>query len=139
MRVRESVEVSRSAAEVYGLLTEPERATTRAAWRDVLREDDGYRATLEASAGAIDVELDCRFELLERSEGESVRIRGTGLSPRLAFAFDARLSVRDSDGGSVVDVDAEVLPAGPLAGMGQRRLREQARRLVADFVGGSPS
>jgi hypothetical protein len=31
-------------------------------------------------------------------------------------------------------VDVEVLPAGSLAGLGQRRVREEARRLIADFV-----
>jgi carbon monoxide dehydrogenase subunit G len=124
---------------VYRSLSAPVERPPGATWRDVVREDDAYRTTLEASAGAVELEFDCRFELLELKEGQSVRIRGTGLSPQLAFAFDARLSVRDGDGGrSFVDVDAEVLPAGPLAGMGQRRLREQARRLVADFVGGAP-
>jgi carbon monoxide dehydrogenase subunit G len=137
--VRETVDVARSPEEVYRSLTEPERGPAGAAWRDVVRDDDGYRATLQATAGPIDVEFDCRFELVERSEGERVRIRGTGLSPRLAFAFDAQLSVRAAGDGSVVDLDAEVLPAGSLAGMGQRRLGEQARRLVADFVGGASS
>ena len=136
MRVRETVHVERPAADVYQALSEPERAPAGRAWRDIVRDDEAYRATLNASAGPVDVEFDCRFELVERNEGEGVRVRGTGLSPRLAFAFDAKLSVRDADGGSVVDVDAEVLPSGPLAGMGQRRVGEQARRLVAEFVGG---
>ena len=135
MRVRETVEVARLAGDVYALLSEPERRPAGNAWRDVTREGDAYRGTLHASAGAIELDFDCRLEVIEEREGESVRLRGTGLSPRLAFTVDGRLAVRESDSGSVVDIDVEVLPAGPLAGLGQRRLGEQARRLIADFVG----
>jgi carbon monoxide dehydrogenase subunit G len=133
MRLRETHEVARPPGDVYGLLVEPERRPAGGAWRGVTREGDGYRGTLHASMGAIELDFDCRLQLLEQ-DGESVRFRGSGVSPRLAFTMDGRLTVRQSDGGSAVDVDVEVLPAGALAGLGQRRLREQARRLIAGFV-----
>ena len=135
MRVRETVQVARPATEVYAVLAEPERRPTGSAWRDVTRDGDTYRGTLHASAGAIELDFDCVLQVSEERQGESVRLRGTGVSPRLAFTVDGRLAVRESDGGSAVDVDVEVLPAGTLAGLGQRRLGEQARRLIADFVG----
>jgi carbon monoxide dehydrogenase subunit G len=134
VRVRETIDVARPAGEVYALLAEPERRPTGRAWRQIAREGDGYRGRLLASTGGIALDFDCRLELLERREGEGVRLRGVGVSPRLAFVFDGRVAVRESDGGSTVDVDVEVLPSGTLAGLGQRRLREQARQLVTDFV-----
>jgi carbon monoxide dehydrogenase subunit G len=134
MRVRETLAVQRPAGEVYARLADPTRGPSGRAWRELARDGDGYRARLLASAGAIALDFECRFQLVERREGESVRLRGVGVSPRLAFAFDGHVAVRESDGGSTVDVDVEVLPSGTLAGLGQRRLREQARRLVADFV-----
>jgi carbon monoxide dehydrogenase subunit G len=75
----------------------------------------------------------CRFELEEQT-GRAVGVRGMGTSPRLGFTFQGSLSVRGSGETSSVDADVEVLPAGPLAGLGQRRLREEARRLIAEFV-----
>jgi carbon monoxide dehydrogenase subunit G len=134
MRVRETIDVARPAGEVYALLADPERRPAGRAWRQIAREGDGYRGRLLASTGAIALDFDCRLELLERREGEGVRLRGVGVSPRLAFSFDGSLAVSESDSGSRVDVDVEVLPTGTFAGLGQRRLGEQARLLIADFV-----
>lgn len=134
MRVRETVEVARPPGDVYELLAEPERRPAGGAWRDITREGDAYRGTLHASAGAVALDFECHFEVAEEQQGERVRLRGRGLSPRLAFTVDGRISVRESDGGSAVDLDVDVLPAGTLAGLGQRRLGEQARRLVRAFV-----
>jgi carbon monoxide dehydrogenase subunit G len=135
MRVRETVKVARPPGDVYELLIRPDRRPAGGAWRDVVRKGDAYRGTLRASAGAIEVDFDCRLDLVEEQQGESVRFRGTGVSPRIAFTVDGRMTVRQSDSGSAVDVDLEVLPAGSLAGLGQRRLREQARKLIAAFLG----
>ena len=135
MRVRETVEVARPPRDVFDLLSEPERRPAGRAWRQLTREGDGYRGTLRASAGPIEVDFDCRLEVTREAEGQSLRVRGTGVSPRLGFSVDGRVAVRERGDGSAVDVDVEVLPAGPLAGLGQRRLGEQARRLIADFVG----
>jgi carbon monoxide dehydrogenase subunit G len=135
MRVRETVELARPPGDVLELLAEPERRPAGRAWRDLTREDDGYRGTLHASAGAIEVDFDCRLQVTREAEGQSVWLRGIGVSPRLGFTVDGRLAVRERDGGSAVDVDIDVRPAGTLAGLGQRRLGEQARRLIADFVG----
>ena len=134
MRLRETIEVARPAGDVYALLAEPERRPAGIAWRELTREGDGYRASVHAAAGAIELEFDCLFELVERREGESVRLRGVGTSPRLAFTFEGLLAVAERDGGATVDVDVDVRSSGTLAGLGQRRLREQTRRLVTDFV-----
>lgn len=132
MRIRESIDVARPPYDVYGMLSEPERREGEGAWRELVRQDGAYRAKLHL-AGPIDVDFDCRFELQEEAD-HRVLLRGLGTSPRLGFTFEGSLSVRGSDGTSTVDVDLEVLPAGSLAGLGQRRLREEARRLITDFV-----
>jgi carbon monoxide dehydrogenase subunit G len=135
VRVRETVEVARPPNDVRELLVDPQRRPDGQAWSDIVRDGDGYRGTLHASAGAIALDFDCRFQVTEEQQGERVRLRGTGLSPRLAFTVDGHVGVRESGGGgSTVDIDVEVLPAGTLAGLGQRRLAEQARRLITAFV-----
>jgi hypothetical protein len=42
--------------------------------------------------------------------------------------------VRPAAGGSDVAVEADVAVSGPLAGLGQRRVGEQVRRLLAAYV-----
>ena len=135
MRVRETVEVARAPSEVFALLSEPERRPAGRAWRDLTRDGDGCRGILRASAGPIEIDFDCRLEVRREADGQSVHLRGIGVSPRLGFAVDGLIAVRESGGGSAVDVDVDVLAGGALAGMGQRDLGDQARRLIADFVG----
>ena len=132
MKVRESIEVARPPDDVYATLTDPTRRGTEGAWRDVAREDGIYRAKLRV-ARPIDVDFDCRFELEEQAD-RRVLLRGVGTSPRLGFTFEGSFSVRANDGASTVVVEVDVLPAGSLAGLGQRRLREEARHLIADYI-----
>lgn len=133
MRLRESIEIARSPDDVYATLRDPARRDAEGAWQDVARDDGAYRAKVHLTR-PIDVDFDCRFTLEEQAD-RRVALRGMGTSPRLGFTFEGSLSVRGDDRGSTVDVDVEVLAAGSLAGLGQRRLREEARRLIADFVG----
>lgn len=133
MRVRETVEVGRPADDVYATLAEPECRSGEGPWRDLERDDGAYSAKLHVP-GLVDIDFDCRFEL-EVDEGDRrVRVRGMGTSPRLGFTFEGSLSVRGDAGTSTVETDVEVLPGGALAGLGQRRIREQARRLIAEFI-----
>jgi carbon monoxide dehydrogenase subunit G len=132
VRLRESVEVARPPDEVYAVLTAPEQRETGGAWRELARDEGGYRAKLHLP-GLVDLDFDCRFELEEQT-GRAVVVRGMGTSSRLGFTFAGNLSVRGSGQTSTVDADVEVLPAGSLAGLGQRRVREEARRLIAEFV-----
>ena len=134
MRVAETVEVGRPVEDVLALLREPERSPSGEGWRDVRRDGDGYRATLESRAGPIRVDFDCRFSVAETAPAERVRVEGLGVSPRLGFTFAAEFAVRASDGGSRVEVEAEVCPSGTLAGLGQRELGHQARRLLVSFL-----
>jgi carbon monoxide dehydrogenase subunit G len=132
VRVRERIDVARPPDDVYAALKEPQDRGDEGAWRDLAREDGAYRAKLRV-AGPVDVEFDCRFEL-EEEASQRILLRGVGTSPRLSFTFEGSLSIRGSNQASTVDVDVEVLPAGSFTGLGQRRIREEAHRLIADFV-----
>ena len=135
MRIQETIQLGRAPDDVYTGFTTPGSGPPESAWRDVSREGDTYRGMVRASAGAIELDFDCRFDVVEEHESRSIRLHGIGVSPRLAFTLDGRLAVRESESGSAVEVDVEVLPSGTVAGLGQRRLGEQVRRLVADFIG----
>ena len=117
MKLRETVVVAGTPEEVHARLTAPGPA----------------ERTLEARSGAVSVSLLCRFGVEELEPGR-IRLRGMGVSPRLGFTVDAELSVREEDGGSAVDVDADVDIAGPLAGLGQRELGYQARRVLTEYL-----
>ena len=132
MRVHESIEVARPADEVYAVLRAPERRGDEGPWRELARHGGTYTAKLHVP-GLADLDFDCRFEL-EEQPGQVVWVRGIGTSPRLGFTFQGRVSVSGTGETSSVDADVEVLPAGSLAGLGQRLMREEARRLIVDFV-----
>jgi carbon monoxide dehydrogenase subunit G len=137
MRVRETIEATRPQAEVYATLAQPERRAAGSGWSSVSRSGDAYTGVLHASAGPVAVDFDCRFEVVEAQPPERLRLRGVGSSPRLGFTFDVAVAVSAADGGSRVVVDGDVDASGTLAGLGQRRLGEQARRLLTAFVEGA--
>ena len=134
MHVREAVEVARAPHDVFMALSEPEWKAERVGWRSLERSNGAYAGVLHAAAGPISVDFDCRFEVVESEPDERLRIRGQGVSPRMGFTVDARFVVRGGNGQTTVELDADVDVAGELAGLGQRRIGEQARRLLAAYV-----
>jgi carbon monoxide dehydrogenase subunit G len=134
MRIRETMAAGRPPAEIYAALAEPDRRGDAAGWSSLSRSGNEYTGVLHASAGAIALDFDCRFEVVETDPEERVRLRGVGTSPRLGFTFDALLEVQAADAGSRVAVDADIAVSGALAGLGQRRLAEQARKLLAAYI-----
>jgi carbon monoxide dehydrogenase subunit G len=136
MKMSETVRVVKPPEEAYALLTHPERRSSGEGWRAIERSDDGYRATLDVTAGATTVTFDCRFTVLETQPGSRAKVQGLGVSPRAGFTFAGEFEVQGSNGGSTVGVDADVVLSGPLAGLGQRVLHQRARRLLAAYFEG---
>jgi carbon monoxide dehydrogenase subunit G len=136
MKVIETVRVVKPPGDAYALLTHPEHRASGEGWRAIERSDDGYEATLDVTAGATTVTFDCRFTVLETRPGSRARVRGMGVSPRAGFTFTGEFEVQAADGGSTVDVEADVALSGPLAGLGQRVLHQRARRLLAAYFEG---
>src|SRR5215216_3554735 len=136
MKVIEAVRVVKPPEDTYALLTHPERRISGEGWRAIECSDDGYRATLDVTAGATTVTFDCRFTVLETRPGSRARVQGVGVSPRAGFTFTGEFEVQGSDGGSTVGVEADVVLSGPLAGLGQRVLYQQASRFLAAYFQG---
>ncbi len=134
MRVQETINVERPPHDVFTALAEPEWQTDRGGWSSLERSESGYTGVLQTRAGPIDLEFACRFEVLDAEPDEHLRIRGQGVSPRMAFTIDARFTLRGRDSATEIEVEADVNAAGELAGLGQRRLGEQARRLLTAYV-----
>jgi carbon monoxide dehydrogenase subunit G len=134
MRLQETIQVGRPLRDVFTALAEPDRQGERAGWSSLERTATGYNGVLQTSAGPIQIEFDCRFEVVEAEPDEHLRIRGQGVSPRLAFTIDARFSLREHESATEIELEADVDAAGELAGLGQRRLGEQARRLLTAYV-----
>jgi carbon monoxide dehydrogenase subunit G len=131
MRVRETVALPRPRQEVYDSLLNPDRRDGDG-WSHLERGADGYTATLHAHSGPTAIDFDCRFQVEELEPGTRLRIRGMGIAPRMGFTTTADFVVGDSD----VRVEADVAVSGTLAGLGQRELSHQARRLLAAYVTG---
>jgi carbon monoxide dehydrogenase subunit G len=134
VHVRETVEVDRSPEDVYASLTQPERLADGFGLREVARSNGDYRGVLHAGAGPIGLDFDCRFRVSDASANERVRVEGVGSSARMGFTVDATFTISARDGGATVDLEADVAASGTLAGLGQRRLAEQAARLLAAYV-----
>ena len=137
MYVSETVQVARAPHDVFTALAEPEWQSERVGWRSLERSNGAYAGVLQATAGPIAIDFDCRFEVVEAEPDERLRIRGQGVSPRMGFTVDARFHVRGGDGTTTVELDADIEVAGALAGLGQRRIGEQARRLLASYISAS--
>jgi len=129
MKVRETLALPRPRHEVYESLLNPDRRD-RDGWSHLARGADGYTATLHARSGHTAIDFDCRFEIEELEPGTRLRIRGMGVAPRIAFTANADFALSDSD----IRMDADVAVSGTLAGLGQRELSHQARRLLAAYL-----
>jgi carbon monoxide dehydrogenase subunit G len=128
MRFHERVQVSGAAAAGAVVAADLERVRP-AGWTDLRRSNGGYEGRLRASAGPISIDFDCRLEVVD--EAGALRVRGLGVAPGMGFTVDARVA---SAGTDAFAIDADVLVSGALAGLGQRRLHEQARRIVRTFA-----
>ena len=111
MRIAETFDVSQPRDRLYAALGRTE----------------AYPKTLELSSGPIRLVFESTFAVEELEPGERLRLRGHGIAPRLAFTLDAELKLREG----AVDVEGELGVSGALAGLGQRELRHQGRRLLA--------
>jgi carbon monoxide dehydrogenase subunit G len=131
MKLRETVALSRPREEVYAWLLSPDRGDGDG-WSDLERSAEGYTATLHARSGPTTVDFDCRFEIEELEPGRRLRLRGVGVSPRMGFTAAADFVLGDAD----IRIEADVAVSGTLAGLGQRELSHQARRLLAAYVPG---
>ena len=129
MKVRETVALRRPREEVYRALVHPDRREGDG-WSALGPDGDGYTATLHAQSGLVAVDFDCRFRVEELEPGSRVLIQGVGVAPRMGFTARAELVLGESD----VRIDADVAVSGTLAGLGQRELGHQARRLLASYV-----
>jgi carbon monoxide dehydrogenase subunit G len=134
MHVQETIHVERPPHDVFTALAEPEWQAERGGWSSLERSETGYKGVLQTATGPIELEFQCRFNVLDAEPDEHLRIRGQGVSPRIAFTIDARFSLRALDSATEIEVEADVNAAGELAGLGQRRLAEQARRLLTAYV-----
>ena len=128
MRCRELVQVSGAGAAKAASATDLERVRP-AGWSDLRRSNGGYAGTLRASAGPIAIDFDCRLELGD--EAGALRVRGFGVAPGMGFTVDGRFAPAGAD---ALEIDADVLVSGTLAGLGQRSLDEQARRILRAFA-----
>jgi len=129
MNVCETVALPRPRQEVCDSLLNPDRRDGEG-WSDLERGAEGYTATLHVHSGPIAIDFDCRFEIEELEPGTRVRIRGMGVAPRIGFTASADFLLGDSD----IRIEADVAVSGSLAGLGQRELNHQARRLLAAYV-----
>jgi carbon monoxide dehydrogenase subunit G len=129
MKVRETVALRRPREEVYRALVHPDRREGDG-WSALGPDGDGYAATLHAHSGPMAVDFDCRFRVAELEPGNRVRLQGVGVAPRMGFTARADLVLGESD----VRIDADVAVSGTLAGLGQRELAHQARRLLASYI-----
>jgi len=95
---------------------------------DLGRLGDLGEQPLELRAGPITIPFRCDFTTSD--SGSGVRVRGVGVSSGAGFTLDVELW----PSGDAVDVEGDVLVSGTLAGLGQREVGLQVRRLLSKYV-----
>jgi carbon monoxide dehydrogenase subunit G len=84
---------------------------------------------LELRAGPITIPFRCDFTTSD--SGSGVRVHGVGVSPGAGFTLDVELQ----PSGDALNVEGDVHVSGTLAGLGQREVGLQVRRLLSQYLG----
>ena len=95
---------------------------------DLSRLGDLGERPLELRAGPITIPFRCDFTTAD--SGSGIRVHGIGVSPGAGFTLDVELR----PAGDAVRVEGDVLVSGTLAGLGQREVGLQVRRLLGQYL-----
>jgi len=91
---------------------------------------DSYRGTITLRLPAVSGAYRTAIKILERREPEFCRLDGEAAGPGGSVRGKAAFTLREADGGTVVDYEGDAVIAGPLAGMNPRFVEGVAQQLI---------
>ena len=93
-----------------------------------------YAVVVEIGFGAAKSTFDTQVEFIEKTPGDSARIRAHGRAPGSLADVSANLSLHDSaDGGTVLEWSADIEITGAVASVAMRMLDSVVRTFSAQF------
>lgn len=140
MRLHEEFQVSKPVAAVWTFFEEPEsvaRCLPGVEAVEVLDADNlSVRAT--QSIGPMTATFETKVTVLDRVPNEMIRFQATGRTVRGAIGNVRTMNsvrLREVNGSTVVDVEADLILAGALGSVGQKAVARQASKVTEEFAG----
>ncbi len=140
MRLHEEFQVSKPVAAVWTFFEEPElvaRCLPGVEAVEVLDADNlSVRAT--QSIGPMTATFETKVTVLERVPNEMIRFQATGRTVRGAIGNVRTMNsvrLREVNGSTMVDVEADLILAGALGSVGQKAVARQASKVTEEFAG----
>ena len=98
--------------------------------------DNEFRATTKMKVGPVSARFKGRVTLSEFDPPNSYKITGEGEGGMAGFAKGtAVVSLKDSDGGTLLSYDVDAQIGGKIAQLGQRLVSSSAKKLADEFFG----
>jgi hypothetical protein len=79
---------------------------------------------------------DGTFGLEEKKDFENCLLRGSARGSAGSVEVDVKVRLADSDGGTLLQYDADAKVSGPIAGVGQRMIGAASKKMAGEFFGG---
>lgn len=136
MKVSGSATVHASPGEVWAALSDPAVLAAAIPGCERLEVTAPGSCRLTVTAGLASTRGTYAGELLltERQQPTSFRLTATAAGAPGTLTASALVQLAaDANGGTEITYDADAVPGGPIAGVGQRLLASTAKRIAGDF------
>ncbi len=140
MIIENDFDVAATPAEVYAFMVDPERVCTCLPGAQVTgsRDDGSYDASLTVKLGPVKMTYRGTIAIVESDpEARTATMLAKGAEERGQGTAQAtlRMAVAErEEGGSHVDVSADMLVTGRVAQMGRGVMQDVARRMIAQMA-----
>jgi carbon monoxide dehydrogenase subunit G len=96
---------------------------------------DSYRGAITLRLPAVSGAYRTAIKILDRREPEFCRLEGEAAGPGGAVKGQAAFTLREADGGTLVEYEGDALVSGPLGGLNPRFVEGVAQQLIKQGLG----
>jgi carbon monoxide dehydrogenase subunit G len=136
MTMNGEVQLSADRDKVWAMLNDPEvlKACIPGCEQLEKNSDTEFQAVAALKVGPVKARWKGKVRLLDLDPPNSYRISGEGEGGVAGFAKgNAKVSLSDKDGGTLLSYDVEAQIGGKLAQLGQRLINSAAKKTADDF------
>ncbi len=140
MKIQDGFTIDAPAADVWALLSDPERVATLlpgAKMGDRI-DDNTYAGGMSMKVGPLAVSYDGTVSFQLNKDERSVEVRARGQGKRGMGTADMTMTsqvIAHGDTRSEVTIDSDVVVTGILAQMGRGMIQVVSKKMLQDFVG----
>ncbi len=140
MKIQDGFTIDAPAAEVWALLSDPERVATLlpgASMGDQI-DDNTYSGGMSVKVGPLAVSYDGTVSFQLDEDERSVEVRARGRGKRGMGTADMTMTsqvVAHGDTRTEVTIDSDVVVTGILAQMGRGMIQVVSKKMLQEFVG----